>query len=47
VEQRDDVPLLTAALAGAAVAVAFGVYGRHHNPAAKRGSNLGSLAPST
>jgi hypothetical protein len=41
VEQRDCVPLLTAAPAGAAVAVALGVYGRHHNPAGEALFKLG------
>jgi hypothetical protein len=41
VERRDLVPLLGAALAGAAVAVALGVYGRHHTPAGQALFTLG------
>jgi hypothetical protein len=39
--ERRDVTLLVAALAGAAVAVALGVYGRHHHPAGQALFTLG------
>jgi Family of unknown function (DUF6529) len=38
---QQGAPLLVAALAGAAVAVALGVYGRHHDPAAQALFTLG------
>jgi len=41
VGRRDHVTLLTAALAGAAVAVALGVYGRRHDPAGQALFTLG------
>jgi hypothetical protein len=41
VERRDPVTLLAAALAGGAVAVALGVYGRHHKPAGQALFTLG------
>ena len=41
VERRDLAPLLGAALAGAAVAVALGVYGRRHAPAGQALFTLG------
>ena len=40
-ERRGNVTLLAAALAGAAVAVALGVYGRHHDPAGQALFTLG------
>ena len=40
-ERRGHVTLLAAALAGAAVAVVLGVYGRHHDPAGQALFTLG------
>ena len=40
-DRRDPVALLAAALAGAAVAVVLGVYGRHHDPAGQALFTLG------